>query len=136
MKMEETMNLLDFYKLFTGYKKSLLAGLHNAIGRCGESIAEKYFALRGFNVEESMIPDLKIGRNGRICRIEVKTSAKEKWTPKKYFNNHERYKKQFPEECPDGCIDEYLRVRLKLEISAEFNDDDLKAILSRFQENP
>lgn len=119
------------------------------IGAIGEKCVKYYFEKEGFKViggitskDEQMKVQLKDGtyypapfdylltNDQKYCIIEVKSTSKDKWRKKKYFNDHLRYERDFGHQF----IDEYMRVKLELRLSVDFNDEDLENILMYFKD--
>ena len=98
------------------------------IGYVGEYESSLYFYRKGFSLSYKWPIDLIISIENKSCAIDVKTTSKDKWVPKKYFKNKENQLEFF-----GYCIDEYLRVKILLNpFQIIFNEDDLNIILSYF----
>ena len=98
------------------------------IGALGEAEAALFFLSKGFDVTDHFPIDLMIKKNNIICYIDVKTTIKDNWKPKKYFFNKESQLKSF-----GFSIDEYLRLKLLVNpYRVIFNEPDIKTIQNYF----
>ena len=103
-------------------------GFNQCIGTLGEIEAGLYFIREGCKINKIFPIDLIATKNFLTCLIDVKTTSKDEWVPKKYFKNKEGQEKAF-----GYSLDEYLRVKILLNpYQVVFNKEDLQRINTYF----